>query len=272
MLPFLNEKQKLALVIKLKNNIGALEDKMSYHMRTNVLHGMSQEDIISYRDFYNEHGFITNRVVDVQEWEKEEIHKAFGDETPLIQVQRESLVSLDALNIMQANWLRQSEVKKLNEERKDDQLPKSDLVEEKKELPQIKFEKIEPIVLGFSEAHAYGSLLGALIGDSCGAYGQFNEEKLTEVEMEFAMSMPGGGPHYLNPGQVSDDGELVLCLMHALAEMQPAETLDIDCIVSWFKKWAISDPFDRECNIEATLMLLKDESATTATVKEAAKA
>ena len=67
------------------------------------------------------------------------------------------------------------------------------------------------------------------------------------------MPMPGGGPHGLNPGQTTDDGELTMCLLQALAETTAADTLDIDVIASWYKKWVTSQPFDTEETIAATL-------------------
>lgn len=44
--------------------------------------------------------------------------------------------------------------------------------------------------------------------------------ELNEDEMDFCMDMPGGGAELkLNKGQCSDDGELTMCLLHAIAEM-----------------------------------------------------
>ena len=67
----------------------------------------------------------------------------------------------------------------------------------------------------------------------------------------------------MNPGQVTDGGELTMCLMHALAEM-PENTLSIDDIATWYKKWASSKPFDSEEIVDATLMKLKDDNMTAA--------
>ena len=64
-----------------------------------------------------------------------------------------------------------------------------------------------------SETHAIGCIAGALIGDSCGSLHEFAGNKLSETEMDFCMTMPGGGPHKLNPGQTTDDGEMTMCLL-----------------------------------------------------------
>ena len=36
--------------------------------------------------------------------------------------------------------------------------------------------------------------------------------------MNECMKMPGGGPHKVGPGQVTDDSELAMCLMQAIIE------------------------------------------------------
>ena len=41
--------------------------------------------------------------------------------------------------------------------------------------------------------HAYGCILGAFIGDSCGSYNEFNENICSKEEMDECMKMPGGG-------------------------------------------------------------------------------
>lgn len=63
-----------------------------------------------------------------------------------------------------------------------------------------------------------GAIFGALIGDASGATLE-HVHPIGEKEVEYAMTMPGGGVHKLNPGQITDDGEMTLCLGHALAEV-----------------------------------------------------
>lgn len=59
---------------------------------------------------------------------------------------------------------------------------------------------LEKADLKISEQHAKGCIAGALIGDSCGSFHEFASKVLSSVEMDFCMTMPGGGPHGLNPG------------------------------------------------------------------------
>ena len=50
-----------------------------------------------------------------------------------------------------------------------------------------------------------------MIGDSCGSYQEDSEDILSEEVLQECLSMPGGGPHKVGPGQVTDDSEMMLC-------------------------------------------------------------
>lgn len=116
-----------------------------------------------------------------------------------------------------------------------------------------------------------GCIAGAFVGDSCGSHFEFVANKLSEGEMDYCMSLPGGGPHGLNPGQITDDSELALCLMHALTE-SATDTFDLDVISDWYKKWANSKPFDIEENVNGTIMNLDaDPDATLESIKKTAR-
>ena len=78
------------------------------------------------------------------------------------------------------------------------------------------------------DEHAMGCLIGAMVGDSCGSLHQFGEKTLTEIELDFCLTMPGGGNYKINPGQVTDDGELMLCLMHGLTDTYNSNIFDLD--------------------------------------------
>lgn len=88
---------------------------------------------------------------------------------------------------------------------------------------------------------ATGCLLGALVGDAAGATLEFLEHDPTPEEVAWAMSMPGGGDLQVAPGQITDDGELTLCLAQALAE---SKTFDLEKIARNYAKWVESHPFD----------------------------
>ena len=67
------------------------------------------------------------------------------------------------------------------------------------------------------EDTAFGCILGSLIGDAIGSHREFSAEAVSEEEMDKTMAMPGGG-HWkkIGPGQITDDGELAMCLMWGL--------------------------------------------------------
>lgn len=87
---------------------------------------------------------------------------------------------------------------------------------------------------------ALGAVLGALAGDAAGAVLEF-QPRPTTVEVERALRFPGGGIWGVAPGQVTDDGELTLCLLHALGE---ARDYVPDVVARWYGRWFNSPPFD----------------------------
>lgn len=44
--------------------------------------------------------------------------------------------------------------------------------------------------------------------------------------MDVAMGMPGGGPFFLRPGQITDDSEMALHMLSALLEYDPDLSLE----------------------------------------------
>jgi len=76
---------------------------------------------------------------------------------------------------------------------------------------------------------AKGCLLGALVGDAAGATLEFLQHDPTPKEVDWAMSMPGGGNLQVAPGQITDDGELTLCLASALAQ---SKAFDLEAIAA----------------------------------------
>ena len=56
------------------------------------------------------------------------------------------------------------------------------------------------------------------------------------------MSMPGGGPHSVAPGQITDDGELTLSLLNGL--LQGKGKLNLKHIVAAYGLWIKSNPSD----------------------------
>ncbi|MBI3652644.1 MAG: ADP-ribosylglycohydrolase family protein [Acidobacteria bacterium] len=97
---------------------------------------------------------------------------------------------------------------------------------------------------------ALGCLLGALVGDAAGATLEFIQRKPTLEEVRQAMTMPGGGFLKVAPGQITDDGELTLCLAHALAN---SKAFDSEKIARKYAEWMQSRPFDVGNTTRSTL-------------------
>ena len=87
-----------------------------------------------------------------------------------------------------------------------------------------------------------GAILGALVGDSVGSYLEFVFGDLSNEQVKKCLQMPGGGCHKVAPGQVTDDGELTMCLMHGLVAGQGV--LDLCHICVQYAHWLSSTPFD----------------------------
>ena len=88
---------------------------------------------------------------------------------------------------------------------------------------------------------ARGALLGAFVGDASGATLEFLGRKPRGEDVERALSMVGGGCWRVAPGQITDDGELALCLARSLAG---APSIDWDKIARAYVDWFNSRPFD----------------------------
>lgn len=88
---------------------------------------------------------------------------------------------------------------------------------------------------------ALGALLGACVGDAAGAVLEFMEPPPSPTQVQWALTMPGGGVWGVAPGQITDDGELMLCLAQALAD---SPTFELERIARTYAAWIASPPFD----------------------------
>ena len=86
-------------------------------------------------------------------------------------------------------------------------------------------------------SNAQGALLGALIGDAAGATLEFLGRIPTPVDLDHALTLPGGGVLRLAPGQITDDGELTLALARALCDAQEYPT---EQVARHYQRWISS--------------------------------
>ena len=90
--------------------------------------------------------------------------------------------------------------------------------------------------------HASGAVYGALIGDAAGGVLEFLGRQPTKSDALKALEMPGGGVFDLAPGQFTDDGEMTVTLLTALASTHGI--FDEKTVAQGYRDWAMSDPFD----------------------------
>jgi len=85
--------------------------------------------------------------------------------------------------------------------------------------------------------YARGAVYGALVGDAFGGQVEFiRKMPLPEETVDEACLMRGGGALRLAPGQITDDGELTICLARALSKGKDA--------ARYYAKWLRSNPID----------------------------
>lgn len=120
--------------------------------------------------------------------------------------------------------------------------------------------KIKPCTL---EDKAFGCILGAFVGDSCGSYNEFARELATKEFMDECMTMPGGGPWDVGPGQVTDDSEMAMCLMSGLIKANENKSkdeervLDENELAKSYVEWFQSKPFGMGVNTSSSMWELE---------------
>ena len=104
-------------------------------------------------------------------------------------------------------------------------------------LAQIDFDNLSP-----KADRALGCVIGALIGDAAGGTFEFMGRPPTLKEAQAALDLPGGGVFDLAPGQFTDDGEMTMALLGALAKGKGAYRQELAALA--YCEWEQSNPFD----------------------------
>ena len=65
--------------------------------------------------------------------------------------------------------------------------------------------------------------MGAFVGDAAGAVLEFYNQRITQQDVEWALKMNGGGENEMGPGQITDDSEMAMCIMHGLCHEHSEE-------------------------------------------------
>ena len=85
-------------------------------------------------------------------------------------------------------------------------------------------------------------MLGAFTADSLGSYLEFKTGVFTQQQIQMGMSMPGGGPWRLLPGQITDDSELAMCQLRGL--LAGKGKFDLFHHALFYGSWVATGPFD----------------------------
>ena len=102
---------------------------------------------------------------------------------------------------------------------------------------------------------ALGSVVGALIGDAAGGIFEFMGRPPTLQEAQAALDLPGGGVFDLAPGQFTDDGEMTMALLGAIAKARGAYRQEL--AAQAYCEWEQSNPFDIGLATRAALRVPK---------------
>jgi ADP-ribosyl-[dinitrogen reductase] hydrolase len=100
------------------------------------------------------------------------------------------------------------------------------------------------------------AILGACVGDAAGAVLEFSDGPIPLERVQWALQYPGGGPHRLGRGQITDDAELTLALWQALTSTDfpqhecvldgngQGRPIRTECLMKAYADWLYSVPFD----------------------------
>ncbi len=117
-------------------------------------------------------------------------------------------------------------------------------------LAQAEFNNLSP-----KANRALGSVVAALIGDAAGGIFEFMGRPPTPQEAQAALDLPGGGVFDLAPGQFTDDGEMTMALLGALAKGKGAYRQEL--AAQAYCEWEQSNPFDIGLATRAALRVPK---------------
>ena len=93
--------------------------------------------------------------------------------------------------------------------------------------------------------HAWGALVGVWCGDAAGALLEGFGPGASDRALDDCLAMVGGGPHNVDPGAITDDGELTAALLRAIASYDGLwYNFPLDEVAAAYRNWYASCPFD----------------------------
>lgn len=92
--------------------------------------------------------------------------------------------------------------------------------------------------------HAWGALVGVWCGDAAGATLEGFGRGASDRAITDAIGMVGGGIHNVDPGAVTDDGELTATLTRTLSLYSASYDFPLNAVALAYRDWFRSNPFD----------------------------
>lgn len=89
-----------------------------------------------------------------------------------------------------------------------------------------------------------GAIFGFAIGDAMGATTEFMDEKSIKAKFGTLSDIVGGGWLRLPAGQVTDDTQMMLCVIDALKDGGRSQDMFRRCVINNFINWYKSNPPD----------------------------
>jgi ADP-ribosyl-[dinitrogen reductase] hydrolase len=96
------------------------------------------------------------------------------------------------------------------------------------------------------------------LATAAGAVLEFFGRPIEAADVTAALAMPGGGTWGVAPGQITDDGELTMSLLQALAEAPGAPRA---AAAARYAAWVASGPFDIGATTACSLGCLRDPAS-----------
>lgn len=75
--------------------------------------------------------------------------------------------------------------------------------------------------------------------------------------------MPGGGPHKVGPGQITDDSEMAMAMLQCLGAQEKVAgtgSINMNLLAEQYKEWVKSNPFDMGITTQEALCPLLEVS------------
>jgi ADP-ribosyl-[dinitrogen reductase] hydrolase len=105
-----------------------------------------------------------------------------------------------------------------------------------------------------------GCIVGAFVGDAAGAVLEFVGEEITESHVDAALEFKGNKKQTLKAGQITDDSEMALCLLHGIIQSHENgySELNQKYIAKYYLDWYWTNPRDMGFATASAILLIEE--------------